>query len=238
MNAATYKALSGAIAQTRRLEVISQNLANLNTTGYKTERLAFNEIFAETARRRGRMGGLVAVGEQLTDFSPGGLQHTGNPFDLAIEGEGFFALQTPRGIRYSRQGIFTLSSEGTVVTPLGDPLLGETGPLQVSGTKVTVTAEGEVLADGVEAGKIRVVRFANPRLLTKEGHSLFRAPEGAEEPASTARLLQGNLEQANVNPIEAMVTMITVQRQFDAYQRAIQTMDAATERMLTEGARV
>lgn len=238
MNAAMYKALSGAVVQMRRLEVVSQDLANVNTSGYKGERLAFREILAEPFNRMERTGGLAVVGEQRTDLSLGQLQHTGNPFDLAIEGEGFFAIQTPQGVRYTRQGTFSRSSDGTIVTPMGNPLLGEAGPIRIEGKKMDVTPEGVVLSDGTEVGTLQVVRFDNPRLLTKEGYSLFRAADGAVQTDSTAHILQGSLEQANVNPIEAMATMITVQRQFEAYERAMRTIDAVTERMLQEGARV
>jgi flagellar basal-body rod protein FlgG len=238
MNTAMYKALSGAIVQMRRLEVVSQNLANVHTAGYKGERLAFREVLSDPSQRKERMGGLVVVNEQHMDFSSGEIQHTGNPFDLAIQGEGFFAVQTPRGIRYTRQGTFSLSPNRTVVTHLGEPLLGESGPIRVEGKKVDVTAEGVVLADGEEIDRLRLVRFADPRRLTREGHSFFRAPEGEAQPASDVHVLQGSLEQANVNPIEAMVTLITIQRQFEAYERAMRTMDSATERLMNEAARV
>jgi flagellar basal-body rod protein FlgG len=185
-----------------------------------------------------RMGGMVAVGEQRIDFSQGELQQTGNPFDLALDGEGFFVINTPRGVRYTRQGTFTLSPDGTVMTPLGDPLLGEAGPIRVVGEEIEVTPEGAVLSDGAEVDRIRIVHFANSLRLTREGQSLFRAPEGEAQAASNFRVLQGSLEQANVNPIEAMVTLITVQRQFEAYEQALRTMEAATEKMITDGARV
>jgi flagellar basal-body rod protein FlgG len=238
MNAAMYKALSGAIVQMRRLEVVSQDLANVNTAGYKGERLAFREILTDSPFRGQRLGGLAVVTEQRTDLSRGALQRSGNPFDLAIEGEGFFAIETPQGVRYTRQGLFVRSSDGTVVTPLGNPLLGEGGPIRIDGTKMEVTPEGMVLSDGVEVDKLRVVRFADPRRLTREGNSLFRVPEEAVEGDATSRVLQGSLEQANVNPIEALVTLITVQRQFEAYERAMRTMDAVTERIVNEAARV
>ena len=238
MNAAMYKALSGAIVQMRRLDIVSQDLANVNTAGYKGERLAFREILAEPSRRGERMGGLAVVNEQRTDLSMGALQYTGNPFDLAIEGEGFFAIQTPQGVRYTRQGTFTRSSDGTVVTPLGSPLLGEGGPIRIEGKKMDVTPEGAVLSDGAEVDKLQIVRFANPRRLTREGNSLFRAPEEEAQADPASRVLQGNSEQANVNPIAAMVTMITVQRQFEAYERAMKTMDDVTERLISEAARV
>jgi flagellar basal-body rod protein FlgG len=236
------------MVQIRRLEVASQNLANLNTSGYKGERLAFSEILAgssTTGQQKERMGGMVAVDVHRIDFSQGKLQPTGNPLDLAVSGEGFFAIDTPRGVRYTRQGTFTLSSNGTVITPLGDPLLGAAGPIRVEGEEIKVTPEGAVLLDGAEVDRIRVVRFANPLRLTREGQSLFRAPESEAEAASAPstelrtgfQVLQGSLEESNVNPIEAMVTLISIQRNFEAYERAMRTMDSATQKMITDGAR-
>ncbi len=238
MDAAMYKALSGAVVQMRRLEVASQDLANLNTSGYKGQRLAFSEVLARLPSYRERAGGLVAVSKQQTDFAQGEIQRTGNPFHLALEGEGFFAVQTARGMRYTRQGTFTLAADGTVITPQGDPLLGEGGPIRVDGKQMEVGAEGSVMSEGGEVGRIRVVRFADSQRLIKEGRGLFHAPGVEPQEAADFRVLQGNLEQANVNPIERMVTLITIQRQFEAYERAMKMMDSVTSKMISEGARL
>ncbi len=249
MDAAMYKALSGAIVQMRRLEGAAQDLANLNTSGYKGEKLAFTEVLApalEVHPGRGRIGGLVAVAEQRWDFSQGSLRTTGNPLDLALEGEGFFVVQTPQGLRYTRQGVFTLSSEGRVVTPRGYPLMGRLGPLTVTGKRVEVNPEGAVRVDGEEVDRIRVARFSDFRVLVREGESLFRAPEDQaqllselpEDLQGSTRVLQGHLEEANVNPIEIMVHLITLQRHFEAYERAMRLMDSATQRMLSDGVQI
>jgi flagellar basal body rod protein FlgG len=176
MNASMFKALSGAIVQTRRLEIASQNLANVNTAGYKGERLTFREVLTESDPRKPRTGGLVVVGEQRPDLSMGALQHTENPFDLALEGDGFFAIETPQGTRYTRQGAFSRAADGTIVTLSGHPLLGEGGPIRIEGN-MEVAADGSVRSDGAEVDTLRVVRFADPRVLTREGDTLFRAPE-------------------------------------------------------------
>ncbi len=232
MNAAIYKVLSGAVVQMRRLENASQDLANLNTSGYKRDGLIFSEILADLSGQRERSGGMVAIGEQRTDFSQGSFQKTENPLDLAIEGNGFFAIQTPQGTRYTRQGIFTRAADGTIVTPAGYALMGESGPVRIEGSKVEVTPQGTVLADGTEVATIRVVRIPASQL-SKEGQNLFKSSGEPPQATSGFQVLQGTLEQSNVNPVEGMVTLITIQRQFEALQRALTAMDSATEKMIT-----
>jgi flagellar basal-body rod protein FlgF len=239
MNAAMYKAVSGSVAQMRRLDVATQNLANLKTAAYKGQRLAFGEVLAQTPDAAERTGGMVAIAEQRTDFSQGELQHTGNDFDLAIDGEGFFVVQGRQGRRYTRQGTFTLSPAGTMMNAAGESVMGEDGPIQVSGKKIEVTPQGVVRSEAGEMGRLRIVGFADPRGLTKEARGLYRAPDGtAPRPAAEYRVLQGSVEQSNVNPIDAMVTLITLHRQFEAYGKVLQMMDSATGKMLSEGARL
>jgi flagellar basal-body rod protein FlgG len=222
----------------RRLEVAAQNLSNLNTAGYKADGLAFSEVLGGYTRiGAGRPGGLVAIGQQQTNFAQGAVERTGNPFDLAIEGEGFFAVRTPQGVRYTRQGSFRLASDGAVVTPLGYALLGQGGPIRVD-DGMEVTPEGVVFSNGAETDRIRVVRFGAPQELKKVGQGLFDDVEGQAREATSFRVLQGNLERSNVNPIETMITLITLNREFESYQRALRLMDDATVKMLNEGARV
>lgn len=237
MDAAMYKALSGAITQMRKLDVASQDLANVNTSGYKGQRLAFSEVLAGGLPASPRAGGFVAVSEQRTDFSQGQHQSTGNVFHLAVDGEGYFVLDTPRGERYTRSGGFTLSADGTIITPAGEPLLGENGPLQATGSKFEVGLDGTVSSENGEIGKLRIVRFADNRLVVKEGANLFRAAPTNVEDVSAPRVTQGNLEQSNVSPIDSMVAMITIQRQFEAYERAMKLMDGATQKMIADAGR-
>jgi flagellar basal-body rod protein FlgF len=237
MDAAMYKALSGAIAQMRRLEVTTQDLANVNTSGYKGQRLAFREVLAQGVPPEERPGGWVAIGDQRTRLSPGDIQSTGNPFNLALESDGFFVVQTARGERYTRNGSFALRSDGTVVTPQGDALLGEGGPIQVVGGRMEVAADGSVRTEEGEVGRIRVIRFADSSQVVKEGDSLFRSSPDNTNVAEDIRVLQGSLEQSNVRPIDGMVSLIALNRQFEAYQRAMKLMDSVTERLLSEGAR-
>lgn len=238
MNASMYKALSGAIVQTRRLEIVSQDLANTNTAGYKGERLIFREVLEAPTKPDERIGGQVAVIEQRTDFSNGGVRYTGNPLDLALSGEGFFAIQTARGVRYTRQGTFNLSAQNTLVMPSGEPLLGEGGPIRVDGNKVDVTADGMVLVDGEEVDRLKIVRAQDPRRLVREGNTFFRIEEDEMEEVKDVHVAQGSLEEANVNPIESMVALIDISRQFEAYERAMRTIDGATEKAVNEAGKI
>ena len=234
-----YRAVSGSVAQMRRLEVAMQNLANMNTSGFKGQRVAFGEVLAASQQGADRAGGLVEIAEQRTDFTQGELQQTGNQFDLAIDGEGFFVIDTPRGPRYTRQGTFRLSSDATLVNSFGEPVLGEAGPIRIAGKKMEVSPEGIVRTDAGETGRLRIVRFADPLTLTKEGRGLFRAPAGAApQPAGEYHVLQGNVEQSNVNAVDALVGLIAIHRQFEAYGKALQMMDSATGKMIAEGARL
>jgi flagellar basal-body rod protein FlgF len=237
MDAAMYKALSGAVAQTRRLEATAQDLANVNTSGYKGQRLSFSEVLANRLPPDERPGGLVAVAGQRTNLGQGAIQGTGNPFNLALEGDGFFVVQTSRGERYTRNGAFTLRTDGTLITPQGDALLGESGPIRVTGIKMEVAADGTVTSDDGEIGKVRIVRFADPGLAAKEGANLFVSDNANLRPATDPRVLQGSLEQSNVSSIDGMISLIALNRQFEASQRAMTLMDSVTQKMLSDGAR-
>ncbi|MGE0682182.1 MAG: flagellar basal-body rod protein FlgF [Candidatus Binatia bacterium] len=238
MNAAMYKALSGALVQTRRLELMAQDLANVNTAGYKGERIVFREVLEAPPKPDERIGGQVVVTEQRTDFSNGSLRSTGNPLDLALMGEGFFAVQTAAGVRYTRQGVFSLSVNNTVVNSAGEEVLGESGPIRVEGAKVDITAEGAVLVDGEEVDRLKIVQAEDPRRLVREGQTFFRAEDADVQPAAAVQVVQGSLEEANVSPIESMVALIDLQRQFEAYERAMRTMDSVTEKVVDQAGKL
>jgi flagellar basal-body rod protein FlgF len=237
MDAAIYKALSGSVAQTRRLEAAAQDLANVNTSGYKGQRLTFSEVLAKRLPADDRPGGFVAVAGQRMHLGPGVLQGTGNPFHLAIEGDGFFVVQTGRGERYTRNGNFTMKADGTLINAGGDALLGEGGPLQVTAGNFEVASDGLVRSNGDEIGKLRIVRFTDPRQAVKEGANLLHSQASNVVAADNARVVQGNLEQSNVSPIENMVALITINRQFESCQRAMKLMDGMTEKMINDSAR-
>ena len=237
MDAAMYKALSGAVLQMRRLEMTAQDLANVNTSGYKGQRLAFGEVLARRLPAEDRPGGFVAVAGDRTQFGQGALEDTGNPFNLAIEGDGYFAVQTARGERYTRNGSFTMRADGTVITPLGETLLTEGGPLQLTGNNMEVGPDGTVRSDNAEIGRLRIVRFNDAKRAAKEGSNVFVTDPANVIDAENIRVVQGTLEQSNVSPIDSMVSLIQINRNFEAYERAMKLMDSMTEKIVSDSAR-
>lgn len=173
-----------------------------------------------------RVFGVLSGG--VTDYSGGSFRETGRPLDVALDGQGFFAVQTPRGERYTRAGVFTLDAAGQLVTQQGDLVVGASGPITVprGKTEISIGVDGSVSADGQPIGKLKVVRFDNPRTaLTKEGDSLFMAA-GQEKPQNAfgTRVVQGVLEMSNVNVVTEMATMMHNSREFDSLQRSITLM--------------
>lgn len=239
MSDGIYSALSGAVAQQRSLEVVANNVANAGTTGYRADRITFQEVVAQTP------GGptantlhYVAVSGQSIDETSGPLMQTGNPLDVALNGDAYFAIETGNGERYTRAGAFLLDAEGTLMTHQGNPVLGANeAPITVptDAEEILVTGDGAIVADGEEVGRFRLVRFADGGL-TKEGASLLVTQNGAqpEEAVEDVQVLGGYLESANVSPIEGMNELIEASRAFDAFQRVIQAFKQIDERTARE----
>src|SRR5690606_12854265 len=153
----------------------------------------------------------------FSDMTAGTLRATGNPLDMALEGDGFFTVETPAGARYTRDGRFTLDGEGWLVTLEGHRVLGEAGPIQTQGTDVHVTERGVLWVDGAPVAVLAVVDFPDPQGLTREGGSLWAASEWSGEPVpAAARVHGGYLEEANVNVVMTMVELIAAHRAYEA----------------------
>lgn len=199
----------------RRQEVSANNLANSETHGFKAERV-FGRMIDD----------LLPVADTVTDYGAGTLRPTGGALDLAMDGPGFFVVDTANGERYTRGGSFRLDNAGQVVDANGNALLGEGGPIVAAGADLQIDREGVVRADGAEVGRLRVVRHPEGARFAHEGANLF-VPAGAEEPmdpnARTVR--QGMLEESNVNTMNSMVDMISVQRAYASVQKAMVVMD-------------
>ncbi len=226
-----------------RLEVIANNLANINTTGFKRDDV-FPVVLQDAVAADGGRGAPLMTTRAATDFADGSLTRTNNPLDVAIQGGGFFVVETPAGPRYTRNGNFALAVDGTLTTSRGFPVAGADGPLrfpdvqQLSRGAVAITDTGEISLDGKTIGRLRIVRFERTADLTKDGTSMFIAPPATRpldaSPDSVA-VKQGYLEESNVDGIEEMVTMIELMRAFESNQKAAQQQDASLERTLDVG---
>lgn len=243
-----YSVLSGAIAQELRLEVITNNLANVNTSGFKKDRPIFSAVQeAVSTEPITPETGVVAppafsvLDRIVTDFSTGAFRTTGEPLDIAIEGKGFFAIETPAGVRYTRSGRFTLNEEQQIVNQMGYPVLGTGGAITLPPGTISVDARGRISVRGtesaaqpIEVDSLKIVTFSEQSALTKVGGSLFEAPAGSAVETPTVQVRQGAYEGSNVNVIEEMVAMIEVVRLYQAAQKAIQAADETAARAANE----
>ncbi len=212
------------IAQEQRLNQISNNLANVNTTGYKKEDITFWEMMFKAADNRPRVGKALKV---ITDQTQGAAIQTDNNLDFAINGKGFFKIQTPNGIRYTRNGNFTLNNAGQLSTADGNLVMGDGGPITLNNDDIAVARDGQISADGQIINRISLVDFADLNSLEKEGNNLFKLKPGSakEQAATTINIQQGSLEGSNVNIVQGMTEMIDLQRAYQTQQKAIQTLD-------------
>ena len=233
---ALYPVLSGALAQEKNLEVITNNLSNLNSTGFKKDfpvLSALDPLGSDQPDQNGGKEPLPSFGYLdgiSTDFSAGVIKQTGAPLDLAVDGQNFLSVQTPAGIRYTRNGSFSLNSEGQIVNQSGFPVLGSSGPIILPPGKISIDGEGRVSVDGVEIDTLQVVQFPDLKNLKKTEGTLFDASGITPVPSTDKRVQQGFLEGSNVNPVEEMVAMIRVMRLYEASQKVIQsTSDMATK---------
>jgi len=243
MSGGMYLAAAGAVVQQMRLNTLANNVANIDTIGFKGERTVF-QVAGEAADPQAETepDGIQPISpyappfHTLVDFSQGAVKPTGNPLDVAINGDGFFTIQTPSGREYTRQGSFRIGEEGTLMTPDGYPVLGEGGEITLEAGTVEIDSQGTVYVNGDEIDQLQIVDFENRYDLQKVGNGRFAAPEGAQttqRPEITS-LNQGYLEQANVNAVRAMTEMIETSRAFTAYQKVIQTADDATQKSIND----
>ncbi len=222
-------AVHGSLMQQRNIDIISNNMANVNTPGFKADRLLFNDLMG----RR-----VYSVMEQ------GPMNVTNEPLDFGIRGDGFFQVRTRNGIRITRAGAFQMTNDGTLVTPAGDPVLGAgntTITLNPQGGRPDVDEEGGIHQNGELVGQIAVVEVVDPNTLEKEGLNLFVAKGGGmptTRPAQDYRLVQGALEESNATVVREMVGMIDSFRGFESYQKAIQVMQEIDQKAAAQVGRV
>jgi flagellar basal-body rod protein FlgF len=216
-----HNVLDGAMLQKLRFDNIANNLANISTNAFKKDILSFNQTLS-----------MQYICE--TDFSPGPIIHTGNKLDVALASQGFFKIQTSSGIRYTRNGSFSLNSEGFLVTQNDDKVLGQNGPIKINGSDISIGSDGQVFVDNGPVDRILVVDSKQPQLLKKEGGSYYIYQGGDEGlfQAENVDIKQSYLEKSNVNPTEEMIKMMETFRAYESAQKAIQCMDEMTSKLI------
>lgn len=246
MSGAIYISAAGALNHQKKLEILANNIANVNTTGFKEDRTAFRiyDLESSATEKRatlsaGKSEGFLPLSSGTQPvFSQGGMRQTGNTLDLAIEGEGFFSIQTPDGIRYTRNGSFNLDKDGVLVTKDGFPVLGEGGEIKISDDdKVfTVDDEGNISADEKQIGRLNIVDFPRPYALAKVGNTLFEINEKntKEITAERFQIKQGCIELSNVDVIKSMTEMIEAFRGYESYQKVIKSIDDVNGKAINE----
>jgi flagellar basal-body rod protein FlgF len=225
-----YIALSGAVAQSTALDVVSENVANAGTAGFRAERLSFGKYLGTA---NGKDSAFVQAAQTKTDTSPGQMRETGNPLDLALQGDGFFAIDTPRGVRYTRAGDFQLDGQGRIVNPDGFAARAKGGgaiKVPPDASQVTVGDDGTVYADENEVGKLELARFAPGNALHETG-SLFMAAPGAQPNIGPMpQVHAGAIEQGNFNVVRGIVDLVKVERSYEAMHRMIESYKQIDDR--------
>jgi flagellar basal-body rod protein FlgF len=227
MDSGYYAAMTGLVARTQALDTAAANLANVQTPGYRAEREYFRSVLMGPDAQNSQLGGTVnnygLLGGDHISLAQGALQATGNPLDLAIEGQGFFEVQTANGIRFTRDGSFHRTAKGQLVTKNGDAVLSSTGKIiNIPPGEVSIGASGMISLDGGAVGTVGVFTFPSGTQLTPEGTNHYVAPEGAKPFLSKdAEIHQGSIESANQDVIQGTMELIVMQRQAEMMQKAL-----------------
>lgn len=255
MNRGIYPILSGALAHERRMQVFANNMANVNTAGFKQDEQAFKAIFPPRHAAIPAIGTDTGLAQQImarplgaterafvapyrmkTTFEPGRIRLSGNPLDLAIQGNGFFEVKTPQGIRYSRNGMFSLDNQRRLVTNLGYPVMGTKGEIKIPVGKLEITSQGDIKVDDKPVATIKLVEFPPDDMPQKFSEGLFVSDKAT---VSKNSLIQsGHIEESNVNAIGGMVQLIQGMRGYESAQKLIQTLDRMAETAIQDVGRV
>jgi flagellar basal-body rod protein FlgF len=229
VNGGIYSGIAAMDSAQRRLEAITSNLANLSSTGYKRLSTSTQSFQASL---RGKLEPQIST-RTVLDFSQGVLRNTGNPYDLALHGSGFFAVETSEGEVYTRNGQFRVDAEGLLQTIEGYPVAwdGARGTIDPLGVEVSVDEEGLVRQGDVEVGRLRIVDFEETGRLEFDRKGFYHASGSMRETTSTAVVRQGTLEGANVSAVDEMVAMIATQRSFESASKLMQTIEQSYRRL-------
>lgn len=243
MDNTMYVALSRQMTLRRELDIVANNIANVDTTGFKVEGTMVKTDPSTGARMIDGPASLkFVIDDGVTrDFGQGALRQTGGPLDLAIEGQGFFRVQTAAGERFTRDGRFTLSPEGKLTTQAGDAIQGESGDIVVDPALggITISADGVVSQGTSKVGKIDVVAFDDLSGLSKTGDNLFRNTSNLQpQPSTAAQVRQGMLESSNVNSILQVTRLIEISRAYESMARTIENSAELSRRSVERLGRI
>jgi flagellar basal-body rod protein FlgF len=236
MNSGYYAACTGLMARTEALETIANNLANVSTTGFRASHNVFSSLLATTGESP-----LSVLNQDANDYgvlsgtrmdiSQGALVKTNNDLDLAMEGPGYFVVQTAAGPLYTRGGNFRVSPVGQLITAAGDPVLGDNNrPITIIGAPVTISPDGTISTNDAISGRLKLVEFAPTVEIKSVGGTYSEAPAGSAVPARTSQVRQGMLESSNVNPVTSVVELITAQREVETMRHVLTMMNGELDK--------
>ncbi len=237
-----YIAGTGMLVQRKKMDVITNNITNAETAGYKKDTLlarSFGDLLITRMNDNQYIGPLntgVHTDEVITDFTQGNMEQTEMLTDLALQGQGYFTVSTPRGERYTRDGSFAVSSNGYLMTSEGFPVLGNNGPVYVGNGEFGIDEKGNVSVNGKTTDRLRIVSFANPAALRKEGGGLYAGAGAVRDDTTTVK--QGFIESSNVDIAEEMIKMIEVSRSYDTNQRMVKMIDESLGKAVNDVGRV
>lgn len=239
MESGYYAACSALVTRMRALDTIANNLANSSTIGFRSGQDVFGSVLAgANTAASGALNQAInnygVIGSSSLDLTQGSLQKTDNNLDLAIEGKGFFVVQTANGPMYTRNGSFQISANGELITSNGDPVMGSRGTITLPPGPIAISADGNITANNAVVGQLRIVEFPPSAQLLSAGGSYYTAPANTAVGAVSSSVRQGMLESSNVNPVEGMVQLVTAQRSAEMMQRALSMFNSEIDKTATQ----
>jgi flagellar basal-body rod protein FlgF len=239
MDSGFYAACTALVSRTQALDTIANNLANSSTVGYRAQQ----NVFASTLASAGTplsspinqaINNYGILSGTTLDLSQGAQQKTGNELDLAIEGSGFFVVQTAAGAMYTRNGSFRVSSGGQLTTGSGDPVMGTQGPIAIIPGPISISSDGTISSNGAIEGKLKLVQFAPGTALLSAGDTYYSSPPSSAVDTTDSSITQGALESSNVNTVSSIVELISAQRSAEMMQRALSMFNSEMDKTATQ----
>lgn len=226
MSSGYYAACTGLMSRTQALDTIANNMANVSTVGFRASHNVFSSVLASTGSES-----LSVLNQDANDYgvlsgteldnAQGALTRTGNDLDVAVEGPGYFAVQTSTGTAYTRGGNLRVSPQGQLITSAGDRVLGDNGPITVVGEPVSISTDGTISVNGAVSGRLKLVEFPAKTQMEGTGGGYYTAPAGTATAATKSQVRQGMIENSNVNPVTSAVELIEAQREVETMRRVL-----------------